>query len=468
MKTFTIERSQSGRGLAPRLAVGLLAVALAGCNTDSLVQLDDPDLITGAVARDTANIASLRNGVIYEFSRAVGGTAANNETPGLVGVTGLFADELWYASTFNSMQDIDRRSIVDLTNSDLTRVFQRIQRARNISEQALGQYAAAGKTNSVDAAMLTNFAGYSYIFLAENFCNGVPISTTTLTGDLTYGAPQSTQALLDSATNRFNSALALANAVGSTAATQQYAARVGIGRALLDAGRFTEAAAAVASVPTSFVFNAPYSENSTGQNNGVWYNINSEKRTSAASGEGVNGLVFFRRAARPTGSPANFNSTDPRVLVDSVGRGLSTTVPLYAQNKYPTRGTVIPVASGVEARLIEAEAALNKGTSAAYIPLLNTLRQSVGITTPLTDPGAGNPRVRQFFQERAFFLWLTAHRLSDLRRMIRQYGFTQDQVFPTGQTIFGSPYGSDVNLPIPFQERNNPEFTSGQCTDRNA
>ena len=70
--------------------------------------------------------------------------------------------------------------------------------------------------------------------------------------------------------------------------------------------------------------------------------------------------------------------------------------------------------------------------------------------------------------ERAKWLWLTGHRLSDLRRLVRQYGRTQDQVFPTGQTIFGAPYGSEVNLPIPFQERNNPNATSGACLDRNA
>ena len=75
--------------------------------------------------------------------------------------------------------------------------------------------------------------------------------------------------------------------------------------------------------------------------------------------------------------------------------------------------------------------------------------------------------MRQFFTERAFWLYLTGHRLGDLRRMVRDYGFTQDQVFPTGQNIIGSSYGSDVNFPIPFQEQNNPQFANGSCIDRN-
>jgi len=463
MRTFTNDGSLTRRGLRPRLGAGILALALAGCDTEGLVQLTDPDIITTPVATDTANIVELRNGASYEFARAMSGTAANNDNPGLIGISGLFTDELWYASTFNTMQDIDRRRIIDPNNGDLTSVYQRIHRARNLSEQALGQFEAAGQLNSADGAQLTNYAGFTYVFLAENFCSGVPISKTTLLGEVIFGGPQTTQQLLDSAVVRFNTAIARANPASTQAANvaQVNAARVGIGRAQLAAGRFTEAAAAVAAVPTDFVLNVQFSENSSGQNNGVWYNINSERRTSAASGEGTNGLTFFRRGATP-------NTIDPRVSADSLGRGLSTTVPLYRQNKYATRGAAIQLATGVEARLIEAEAALNKGASAAYLPILNTLRTRAGITTALTDPGNATARNRQFFQERAYFLWLTAHRLGDLRRMVRHYGFQAETVFPTGQTIFGSPYGTDVNLPLPFSERNNPEAPGGQCIDRNA
>jgi hypothetical protein len=239
--------------------------------------------------------------------------------------------------------------------------------------------------------------------------------------------------------------------------------------AALDASTISRSAAAgsrsqsstVSGVPTNFVYNVTYSESSTGQNNGVWQNINSERRSSVASGEGVNGLVFFKRGASP-------NTTDPRVSVDSVGRGLGTTVPFYTQHKYNTRGAAIRLATGVEARLMEAEAALSKGTSTAYLTTLNSLRSSGGVSGTLADPGNANARIRQFFQERALWLWLTGHRLSDLRRLIRQYGFSAESVFPTGQTIYGAPYGTDVNLPIPFQEKNNPNASTGQCIDRNA
>ena len=71
------------------------------------------------------------------------------------------------------------------------------------------------------------------------------------------------------------------------------------------------------------------------------------------------------------------------------------------------------------------------------------------------------------FNERARWLWLTAHRLSDLRRLVRQYNRAADAVFPTGPYFKSQQpsYGTDVNFPIPLDEANNPNFA--QCLDRN-
>ena len=459
MRIDSIDLTRRPSGRRRPLAMGLLALGLMACHSDTLLDLRNPDIITGGVARDPANIEQLYNGVLFEFGRAVSGAAATNDNPGLVGISGVMADEMWYASSFNTMQDIDRRDITDVSNSDLTLLFQRIHRARNLADRAGEQFNAIGEASSARASQVRSLAGFSFLFLAENFCSGVPVSSTSLNGDLVFGAPLTTQQLLDSAIARFNSALTIAGTASATA--EQNLARVGLARAQLDGGNFTQAASTVAAVPTNFVYNVSYSESATGQNNGVWQHINSERRSSSASGEGVNGIVFFKRGATP-------NTIDPRVAVDSIGRGLGTTVPFYNEKKYSTRGAPIPLATGIEARLIEAEAALNKGASTAYLTTLNTLRSGGGVTGTLTDPGNATARVRQFFTERAFWLWLTGHRLSDLRRMVRQYQFSAESVFPTGQTIFGAPYGTDVNLPIPFQEQNNPNASTGQCLDRNA
>ncbi len=439
--------------------IALLGLGLVACDTEKLVNLQDPDLITGPVVRDSANAAQVYNGALFEFGRAATGAAQTNDNPGIIGISGLMADELWYSSTFSSMQDIDRREILDLTNSDLTTAFQRIHRARNLADRAFANFQAIGDEDDPRTAQMASVAGFSMLFLAENFCSGVPMSSTSLTGALVFGSPLTTAQMLDSAEVRFTSALGIATTAAST--QEQNLARVGLGRTLLDAGDFAGAAAAVAAVPSDFVYNIGYSSTGTGQNNGIWQHINAERRSSVASGEGINGLMYFARG------PSS-NTIDPRVPADSIGAGIGTDLPLYFQGKYDTRGDPIPLASGIEARLIEAEAALSLGSSASYLTILNTLRANNGVSGTLADPGSAAGRVDQFFRERAFWLWLTGHRLSDLRRLVRQYGRAVESVFPTGQAIDGSPYGTDVNLPIPFQERNNPNAPTGQCIDRNA
>jgi hypothetical protein len=74
--------------------------------------------------------------------------------------------------------------------------------------------------------------------------------------------------------------------------------------------------------------------------------------------------------------------------------------------------------------------------------------------------------VDQLFSERAFWMFATGHRLGDMRRLIRQYGRAAETVFPGGVYLKGGNYGADVNLPMPQEEGNNPNFAG--CIDRNA
>jgi len=57
MKHITTDAARAGRARLARLGAGILAIAsLAACNTDKLVDLTNPDLVTGDVARNTANL----------------------------------------------------------------------------------------------------------------------------------------------------------------------------------------------------------------------------------------------------------------------------------------------------------------------------------------------------------------------------------------------------------------------------
>jgi hypothetical protein len=447
------------------LGVAVLALSAAACDVDSLTELPDPDIIGSPIASDTANILILRNGVQYEFGRALTGPAANNNEPGIAGTGGLLGDELWYSSTFPTMREIDGRNTSN-DNSNLASVYRYVHRARNLAERAAEVYASSPRANSADHALMLNYAAFSYVYFGENFCSGVPFSNAALNGELTFGPANTTQQIFELALQKFDQALVVATASGNAA--QINMARVGRGRALINLNRPAEAATAVAAVPTNFSYTVPFSVPTNAPGNGIFYHINSERRSSAATDEGTNGLHFFNRVT--TGNP----TSDPRTPVTYIAAGglSNPTVPMYGQQKYPNRGSAISVADGIEARLIEAEAQLRLGTPAGLtqmLTILNTLRSGAGVAglAPLAAPANATAARDMLFRERAFWMWLTGHRLGDMRRLIRQYGMTANQVFPVGQTIFGSNYGSDVNLPIPQAEANNPEF-SGACLDRNA
>jgi hypothetical protein len=219
-------------------------------------------------------------------------------------------------------------------------------------------------------------------------------------------------------------------------------------------------------VPTTFKYQEIHALTAT--SNQIWSLNNSNRRYSVASNEGTNGLNF---------AAAN----DPRLPVCQGGdatckaNGVTQAVrddlgkPFTVQLIWPTAASPVTIVSGIEARLIEAEVAQAAANPAGAIAALNAARATVAALTPLTDPGNDPARIDLIFRERAFWMFSTGHRLGDLRRLIRQYGRSADTVFPVGPWPKGGNYGTDVNVPVPQAEENNPNVPSGKtCLDRNA
>ena len=106
--------------------------------------------------------------------------------------------------------------------------------------------------------------------------------------------------------------------------------------------------------------------------------------------------------------------------------------------------------------------------------ILNALRAAsptiamtkIPVMAPLPTPANKTDATSLLFREKAFWTFGRGQRLPDLRRLVRQYGRTDAQVFPTGAYFKGGNYGTDENFPIPSQEQVNPLFTS--CIDRKA
>jgi hypothetical protein len=470
-----MRHTRQTQGLLLRLTL-VAAVAtllpLAGCNDP--LRVDHPDIVTPGQLDDPATLPTVRAGAIGDFSLAYSGDGTNGTGTGTEGVVlygGLLADEWVNSETFPTRIEVDARRI-QVTNFDLTTWFRTLSRARRAVESAAGRFAQLAPGDPGYPEMLT-LSGFAYLFFAENYCSGVPISQATPDGKLVYGEPLTTAQLLDTAIARFDSALAVSGEADMTSF-----ASVGKGRALLDLGDAAGAATAVNGVPTAFAYLLEHSENTDRENNGVFKGNVSDQRYSAADAEGINGFPFL-------------SAPDPRtpIVLDPAGTGFDGTTPLFDNLRYGDRKAAITLATGVEARLIEAEAALKRGDTLAgggFYTALNEPRANAGARTyfdnttragtppigvlanlaPASAAAAGGA-VNLLFNERARWLWLTAHRLSDLRRLVRQYGRPANTVFPTGP-YFKSQipvYGTDVNFPIPVDETNNPNFA--QCIDRN-
>ena len=184
---------------------------------------------------------------------------------------------------------------------------------------------------------------------------------------------------------------------------------------------------------------------------------------------------------------------DPRLPLIDAGVGFDGETELFLTTKYSDRKSPTPLALGVEARLIEAEAALRTGDLTTFRAKLNDARANALTYTedgspnsqPLPSPPAiaasaiPSTAVGQqnlLFQERALDLFLTSHRLGDLRRLVWQYARSADAVFPIGPyeptntSKAGTNFGTDVNLPIPQEESNNPLFlnSGSACINRSA
>jgi len=431
------------------LLAGALAMGAAACNSDELLDIPDPDVATPGSVQDRAALGSVLAGAIGDFTVAYSGSSG---TDSQISLSALFTDEFQWAETFPTRQEVDIRSIQPV-NATMDGLFRNLQRARTAASRSADGFARLDPTVAGYGEAL-NLEGTSYNLAGENYCSGVPFSEL-VDGQTIYGDPLPRDSIFTRAVARADSALKVLGA--STAAafvTQRSFAQLVKGRALMNLGQHAAAAAAVATVPTAFQYVVLHSENSARQHNGIFSLVYEGRRFTVSEREGGNGLPFRTEQ----------DSRTPNVRgAGSLANGFDGSTPLFLEQKYPARTSSVPVANGIEARLIGAESSLRSGNFAAALTTLNTLRTGGGLAA-LTDPGTPAARENLLFRERAY--WLTSHRLGDMRRLVRQYGRNAETVFPTGPFFKGGVYGPDVNFPIPFDETNNPKFTA--CLDRNA
>ncbi len=456
-------RRRRGRRWLGAAALALPLLGLAACDLDRLLDVDDPDTLLPEEIVDPLMLPAIRASALGDFTLAYAGAPiGGGGTEGIVLMGGLISDEFRHSGTFDTREVLDRRITIE-TNAHVQGLFHLLQRARVSAERSAGLFGELGP-NQLGHAEAYNLAGYVYSMLAENYCSGIPFSELRPDGTMDHGEPETTVQVFNRAIARFQSAQQVA-ATGNLP-QQHYLAQLGIARAQLGLGQYDAAAATAAGVPTDFEYLVWHSETSARQNNGIWAMNNNAGRWSVGNAEGINGLPF-RAEGRIDG-----DVRDPRIPSMHIGAAQRTTLrpdEQWGQLKYPNRPSPTVLATGIEARLIEAEAALRAGQVDLFVELHNYLRANVPLEAQIgfelqaldeDDIEAMSQREREdlHFKERAYWLWLTGRRLPDLRRLIWDYGRQQDEIFPIGTHHRGSTYGSDTHVPVPFDERNNPLF----------
>lgn len=454
--------TKSIRGIVVTGSILTATFAFAACSTDTLLEVTDPDVIEPGTINTPEAAEALRIGALGRFRNITAG----GEGAWLLG--GLLTDEWKSGDTFLQRNETDQRQIQE-NNGNVQTMLREIYRARTNALEALNALDQYKPDPASSRAELYFVIGFAELTLAESFCNGSPLSDAS-TGAPVYGPPLTNQEVFTAALGNMDQAISLATATDAATVRVRNAALVGRARALLDLGRHDEAAAAVAGVPDDFEYSVTFSLNAG--SNQIWALNTSARRWVVGDSFDTAGII---ENALPFAS-----AQDPRIPnvgsptgTSAAGKSFDGSTNFIDQSLFG-RTDPAPIVSGIDAELYKAEAALRANDFAGMMTILNNLRGSErnlgAVTTPamaaLPAPASQDEATDLYFREKAFWTFGRGQRLGDLRRLVRQYGRAQTNVFPNGPFHKGGTYGVDVNFPVTVDELNNPEFTG--CLNRDA
>ncbi len=433
-------------------------LTLPACEPTEFLEITDADIINPGDISSAAGANAARLGALARLNAATTG----NESLLLLG--GLFADEWNNGDSFIARQEIDQRTITPQNTflTDANRVLHRARLSARQSIDLLREFNPGAPGWQLAEmyfvqAYLENLAG-------EHYCSGLVFSTVE-NGEGVFGTPLATAEALGIALAHADSGLALVTGTTADDIKVRSALQVTKARILMNLNRPAEAASAVTGVATSFQYLMFHAI--TANSNQFWSLNNVAGRYSVSNSEGTNGLNFAT-ANDPRVPTCQGNDAVCRTIAVTKSSRDDLTTPFWVQRIWPLRESSIPIVSGLEARLIEAEAQLRTGNTTGSLNTLNALRTTVTGLTPLTAAATEAAQLDQLFRERAFWLFGRGTRTGDLRRLVRQYNRPATSVFPVGAWHKGGNYGPDVNIILPLAETNNPTPGAGVCIDRNA
>jgi hypothetical protein len=429
------------------VAGALPAVILAGCKLDKVLEVEPASLIPAVELETPPNAALLVTGAAADFDCAFNSFVAVGAL-----ISGELVDALQTADRwpYNQRTVASNQSRYSQSSCTGLGVYTPLQASRgsasNVRKLLEGWTDTDVPGRQLLIARAAAYEGWSQLLLAEVFREVV---FSTVKGETVEWGDKITRVqALDSAIARLTQAITVAQGVGGAAADSiRYFSLVGRARAYLDQAwaasatnpDYSKARADAALVPAAFVWNVTASSVSARRNNRIFQESNPTV-TQQSSSVGP----YYRTL------------NDARVRVQNMNRVSSgTSVPQWAQLKYAAVTSPIPVASGLEAQLIVAEA--DRRTSrASALAIIATFRTAGG-QGAYTGTTADDD-LREIIDQRRRALWLTGTYYGDVIRYNILLTPAEGELTPWGQR-YGPAEGSKQLLPLPDVEiQNNPKL----------
>jgi hypothetical protein len=366
----------------------------------------------------------------------------------LIVYSSWFTGETDVSETFPTRNEFGRRSIAIQNGSLDTDVWFPLSLAVVSAYKVLRAPLPDTATN-VHYARVNMVLGFSYVFMAEQFCQGTVES----------GPPLTTQDMLDSAVAHFAAAIPQGRGAGGEGISIANASWVGIARARLQMGSLAAAAAAADSVPALFNFNLNFIDDLAQRfrlANRMWFYVRDRGSIAVAPiwriGPQLGPDTLQNAEPRvPWKRPASSGSTaySPQDAAYATDRG----IPYAIQQKYPDYNVPVRLASKLEGDYIKAEA---QGTAAQQT--LIAARRALNGQPAYGGATDSASILTEFFTQRGFDFYLEGKRLGDFRR----HPLNIIGVPVPGSTYWKpgfAPVGNQICYPLPIGETdNNPNF----------
>ncbi|MEO8578185.1 MAG: hypothetical protein ABI556_15850, partial [Gemmatimonadales bacterium] len=183
-KLAALAAPRSGASGSTGRKLFMVAVAsmafLSAC--DNALTVVDPDVIDATKVQSAEAAEGLRLGALARLGLMTSGSESSFHIPGLL------ADEFRSGDTFAQRNSADQRSVNEdaTTVSDMWYDVNRTRTAANQAIDALGKYppalAASLPQNQSNIGLMYWVRGFAETAIAENYCNGTPVSSFDLEG----------------------------------------------------------------------------------------------------------------------------------------------------------------------------------------------------------------------------------------------------------------------------------------------